>query len=311
MQRISLRMLSYLEAAARHGNMTGSAKEMNVSQSSVSGAIGELEEIVGVPLLVRHHARGVSLTPAGSSLVNDARLLLNHARDFEKRALSLSDAIRGEIAFGCFVTLAPRFMPTLLARFAQAYPGIEVKLFEGSQDEIVEMLLSGYIELGLSYHSALRPEIAAEYFGELPPHALLATNHKLAKRRSVGLAELSRERFILLDLPFSREYFLNLFRQVGVTPQIAFRFSSPELIRGLVAHGHGFTIHNAISKTMMTNDGTPIAVIPIRDELPGSRLMCLRLKRQTARPAVRIFQKFLAEAFSPRGAFGRFLRIRR
>ena len=310
MHRITLRMLSYVEAAARLGNVTEAAKEKNVSQSSVSLAIAELEAFVGAPLFIRHHAKGVNLTPAGLGLISQARQLLNHARDFEKQALSLSDDVRGEVSVGCFVTLAARFMPKLLAGFARKHPGIHVRLEEGSQDEIIDMIMSGRVELGLSYHSALRQEVSAEFLGELPPHVLLAPNHVLAARKNISLKELAEEPFILLDLPFSRDYFLNLFRRLGVEPQIIFRSRSPELIRGLVANGHGFTIHNAVCPQMTANDGSPISVIPIAEELPGARVTCMQLEQTGLRPAVDAFRRYLISAFSQGGQFADMCRPR-
>ncbi|SDN42799.1 LysR substrate-binding domain-containing protein [Ensifer sp. YR511] len=310
MQRITLRMLNYVEAAARLGNVTEAAKEKNVSQSSVSLAIAELEAFVGAPLFIRHHAKGVDLTPAGAGLILQARHLLNHAQDFEKHAMGLSDGLRGEVTVGCFVTLAARFMPKLLASFSQTYPGITVRLEEGSQDAIVDMIMSGRVELGLSYHSALRQEISAQHLGELPPHVLLSMDHKFAKRQSVSLRELAAENFILLDLPFSRDYFLNLFRRIDAEPRIVFRSQSPELIRGLVANGHGFTIHNAVSSRMVANDGMPLAVLRIEEELPGARVTCLQLEQTALRPAVDTFRRYLTAAFSTGGLFADSLRSR-
>ena len=79
--QLSLRQLRYVVAAADAGNVTEAARRLNVSQPSISSAIAELEAYVGAPLFVRHHARGVTLTPAGERIVNDARLLLKHAED--------------------------------------------------------------------------------------------------------------------------------------------------------------------------------------------------------------------------------------
>jgi DNA-binding transcriptional LysR family regulator len=308
--QIGLRLLRYVEAAAQRGNVSAAARQLRVSQSSVSAAIAELEAIVGVPIFVRHHARGVTLTRAGELLMNDTRQLLKHARDFEEKAKSLASGETGEVAAGCFVTLAVRFMPKLLASFSQACPGIAVSLEEGDQDEIVRMMLSGRIELALSYHSALRNEIASRFLGELPPHILLPADHALANRDRISLREMANERFILLDLPFSRDYFLGLFRAVGVEPNIVFRSRSHEFIRGLVAHGHGFTIHNAVTKRALAHDGTPLAVVPVAEDLPGSRIMCLRLRQNPLRPAVQALESFIVEAFSPGGLFGNDVKVR-
>lgn len=148
---LSLRQLRYVVAAADTGNVTEAARRLNVSQPSISSAIAELEASLAMPLFVRHHARGVTLTPAGERVVNEARLLLKHAAEFTQNALDLSNVLKGEIVVGCFLTLAVRFMPALLARFAQCYPGVSVTLHEGDQEELLSMLLSGRAELALAY----------------------------------------------------------------------------------------------------------------------------------------------------------------
>jgi DNA-binding transcriptional LysR family regulator len=301
--QLSLRQLRYLVAAADAGNVSGAARRLNVSQPSISSAISEVETYVGVPLFIRRHGRGVALTPAGEKVVNDARLLLKHAEDFAQNALDHSSGLKGEIVVGCFLTLAVRFMPALLARFAQRYPGIAVTLHEGDQEELLAMLLSGRAEVALSYSFALPPDVLAQPLAELPPHAVVAASHPLAKRTRVSLRELAHDPFILLDLPYSRDYFFSLFHAVGAEPRVVFRSRSQELIQGLVAHGHGFAIQNAIPGRTVAYDGSRIAVLAIKEPLTPTRIMCLRLRRHAVRPAVEAFTSFLSSAFAPGGLF--------
>ena len=245
--KLSLRQFRYVVAAADAGHVTEAARRLNVSQPSISSAIAELEAEIGVPLFIRHHARGVTLTPVGERVVNEARLLLKHAQDFAQNAIEHGDALKGEIAVGCFLTLAIRFMPALLAGFAQHYPGITVTLHEGDQEELIGDAAAGRDRTGacLQPGGARRhPRRAADRSAAAMP--IVAADHRLAHREPVSLRELADEPFILLDLPYSRDYFFGLFRAVGVEPRIVFRSRSQELIRGLVAHGHGFAIQNAI-----------------------------------------------------------------
>jgi DNA-binding transcriptional LysR family regulator len=300
---LSLRQLRYVVAAADLGHVTAAAKRLNVSQPSVSSAIAELEAEIGVPLFIRHHARGVTLTPVGERVVNEARLLLKHAQDFAQNAVEHGDALKGEITVGCFLTLAIRFMPGLLAGFAQKYPGITVTLREGDQEEMISAMLAGRIELALAYSLAVPDEIEAAPLIDLPPFAIVAANHRLARRKSVNLRELADEPFILLDLPHSRDYFFGLFRSAGIEPRVVFKSRSQELIRGLVAHGHGFAIQNAIPATTVAYDGNRIAVLALEETLLPTRIMTLRLKHYAPRPAVQAFQTYVHEAFSPDGIF--------
>ncbi|PWJ84507.1 LysR family transcriptional regulator [Pseudaminobacter salicylatoxidans] len=302
--RLSLRTLNYVVTTADTGSVTEAARRLHVSQPSISAAIAHMEEEIGAQIFIRHHARGVTLTVAGRRVVNDARLLLNHARDFGRSISSLSDGLSGEITVGSFVTLATRFMPGLLAEFAQRVPGISINLEEGNQQEILDGLVSGRMEMALSYAYALSDEVVGEVLVELPPYVLVSADHPLAGRSSVRLKELAADPFILLDLPHSREYFFSLFLACKIEPRIVYRSRSYELIRGLVGHGHGYTIHNAVPGTTVGYDGSRIAVLPIEDKLPPVHVMSLSLRRQTMRPAARMFSDYLREAFAPGGLFG-------
>jgi DNA-binding transcriptional LysR family regulator len=300
---VSLRVLRYVVAAADCRNVTEAARRLRVSQPSVSSAIAELEGAVGVQLFIRQHARGINLTPAGDRIVNEARLLLKHAHDFMQSAQEFGGTLAGDIAVGSFLTLAVRFMPALLARFAQLHPRIDVTLQEGDQEQLMTMLLSGRIELALAYDYALTDEVEATPLAVLPPFVVVSAEHRLARQRRVSLRELAKEPFVLLDLPYSRDYFFGLFRAVGVEPRVVFRTRSQELIRGLVARGHGYGIQNAIPATTTAYDGGEIAVLAIEETLPPTRIMCLQLKQHALRPAVKAFATFLHESFAAGGAF--------
>lgn len=301
--RFSLRALRYVVETADAGSVTEAAKRLNVSQPSISAALSQLEAELGVQIFVRHLAKGVTLSPAGQRLVNDARLLLAHASDFAQSAQSLGSNVQGEIVVGSFMTLATRFMPGLLSGFRERQPGISVKLVEGDQQEIIDCLISGRTELALSYSFAVPDEIVGEKFCELPPYILLSADHPLANRSSISLHEMRDEPFILPDLPHSRDYFSSLFTAAGIEPRISFRTRSFELIRGLIGHGQGYSIQNAVPRTTIGYDGSRVAVVPIIETLPPTRVMALRLKRHALRPAVQTFADYAREAFAVGGQF--------
>jgi DNA-binding transcriptional LysR family regulator len=301
--RFSLRALRYVVETADAGSVTEAAKRLNVSQPSISAAVSQLEAELGVQIFVRHLAKGVTLSPAGQRLVNDARLLLAHARDFAQGAQSLGCTLHGEIVVGSFSTLATRFMPGLLSGFRERQPGISVKLEEGDQQEIIDGLVSGRTELALSYSFAVPDEIVGEKFCELPPYIVLSADHPLANRSSISLTEMRDEPFILLDLPHSRDYFASLFTASGIEPRISFRTRSFELIRGLIGNGQGYSIHNAVPRTTIGYDGSRVAVVPITEKLPATHVMALRLKRHALRPAVQTFADYARDAFAVGGQF--------
>lgn len=300
---ISLKTLGYIVSVADHMSITRASKVLNVSQPAISSAIQQAERKIGLDIFIRHHAKGISLTIAGRRFVNDARQLLKHAGDFTSNIQSLSNTVSGEISVGCFLTLATRFMPSLLAEFSKLYPGIAIRLEEGNQQNITDGLLAGAIEIAIAYTYALPREIHSTPLTALPPYILVSENHPLAKREIVSIYEFQDEPLILLDLPLSRDYFLQLFQSCEIEPKIVYRSSSYELIRGLVGHGHGYTIHNAIPGTCYAYDGSRTVVLRIKEPLQNANVTCLTLNGHNMRPAVRVFADYVQREFSPEGIF--------
>ena len=282
----SLRGLSYIVAAAECENVSEAARRLNVSQPSISAAISQFEDEFAVQIFIRRHARGVTLTPAGERVVREARMLLTHAQDFHQMVRELGEGLTGEVVIGAFPTLAIRYMPHLLGSLAKLHPGIAVAMHEGDQDEILAGLAEGRIEVALSYTFAIPGDISVERLQRLHPHAVLPADHPLAAEPAIDLAALAPEPFLLLDLPHSRDYFLRLFSTEGVQPNIVHRSRSPELLRGLVARGRGYTLHNALPDTPYTYDGGRVAMIPLRGEREPTEVAILTSRRTRPRPAV-------------------------
>ncbi|MGI9285513.1 MAG: LysR family transcriptional regulator, partial [Pseudomonadales bacterium] len=252
----TLKQLEYFVVAAEHGNVSIAAKQLHVSQPSVSTAISLLEERFDLQLVHRHPAKGISLTNAGRAFTTEARSLLNQAKELSAYADDLSGSLSGSLDIGCFVTFAPFYLPGLLAKFKEVHPGIAINVIEDALDSLQEKLVSGAIEVALLYELGLSDEFATQSVASLPPYVLLSANHRLANRRSLSLHELAKEEFILLDLPHSRDYFISLFLRADVEPRIVHKTTSLEMVRGMVSRGLGYSILTLRPTANMSYDGT-------------------------------------------------------
>src|SRR5438093_135997 len=104
-ERVSLRQLEYFTVAVEAGTMSAAARRLHVSQSAVSVAISELERHVGVQLVLRHKAKGLTLTDAGRRLVPQARALLTGADELRTGVRELGQNLAGRLVIGCFTTI--------------------------------------------------------------------------------------------------------------------------------------------------------------------------------------------------------------
>lgn len=111
----TLRQLD-LFVAAEHGGFAPAAQARHLSPNSVAQAVTELERRMQTRLVLRHSARGVTLTASGRQLAASARDLLRRAGELP-RGLS-GVALSGPVSVGCYTTLAPTAVPELWAALA-------------------------------------------------------------------------------------------------------------------------------------------------------------------------------------------------
>ncbi len=266
MRQFTLKQLRYFVVAGELSSVTQAARKLHVSQPSISAAIQQIEEVTGLQLFVRHHAQGLSLTASGRQLMTRARQLLRDAEGLEKYAISLGEEIGGELRLVAFPTFAPAFLPQLLRRYADRHPSVSLYCDEMNQADIMIGLRHGDYELAFTYDLQVPEEIDFMPLYRFPPYAVVAADHPLGERESIDLAELARWPMVLLDWPLSREYFLSIFTHHGVSPAVAHRAKSMDMVRGLVANGFGFSLFNTPIEAL---DGGDLKSLRIDDDAPS------------------------------------------
>jgi DNA-binding transcriptional LysR family regulator len=284
----TLRQLEYFVAVAEAGTVTGAAAQVHLSQSAMSTALADLERSLGVQLLLRHHARGITLTPAGERLLVAARQLLGQAEDLQVMAGDLGDDLAGHLTLGCFAILAPFVLPPVLAAIDEGLPGLYVATTEEPLDRLETGLLEGRLELAIGYDIGFGDDVERTPLFPVAPHLVLPVGHRLAKRKKVGLGQLADEPMVLLDLPHSRDYFARLFAADDVTPNIRYRTHSAELARALVARGLAYTVLNLRPDSDLSLEGRRYVTIPLDvGDQPNASLRVVLLHPAGSRPTRR------------------------
>lgn len=296
--KITLRQLEYFVAAGEMGSITLASEIIHISQPSISTAISHLEEELKVQLFVRHHAKGLSLTPVGRSLLAEAKRVIAQANGLYAVAAETLGAIRGTVSLGCMVTLAPMLVPELTRSFASAFPAVAVRHTEGNQEQLLRGLRHAEIDVALTYDLHLQDDIAFKPLVQLPPYVMVSETHRWSAESALTLADIANEPFVLLDLPLSREYFLSLFLRAGLAPHIAARSGSPEVVRAMVANGFGYALFNARPKSDTALDGRRLASIRLAGEHHPMTLGVATLKSLTASKVNEAFQAHLAAYIS-------------
>lgn len=296
MATYTLRQLRYFVTTVESGSVAEASRKLYIAQPSISTAIKGLEESFGVQLFIRHHAQGVSLTPSGTRFYEKALELLRVAREFEQNALADNDIVAGQIDIGCFETVAPLYLPQLIAGFRALYPGVDIRIRDGEQQELVQGLTAGTFDLAFLYDHELDSTIATEpLMAPQKPYALLPEHHRFARQAQVSLRDLCLEPMILLDVQPSRTYFVSLFHELGLTPNIVFSSPSIEMVRGMVGQGFGFSLLVTRPHSECTYDGQRVVCVDITEPVATSGLVAARLKRAQLTKPAQLFVDFCRE----------------
>jgi DNA-binding transcriptional LysR family regulator len=270
--RFTLRQLEYLVAVGSCGSVARAAEQVNVSPPSISAAIAQLEQEFGLPLFVRRHAQGLSLTQGGRQLVEQAHVVLAEAARLNDLANDITGKVRGPLNVGCLLTFAQVVLPRLRRGFSDRYPEVEFNQTELDQSAILDGLRNATIDVALSYDLNLPADLRFLPLANLPPYAIFPAAHPLASRPRVGLADLAPYPMVLLDLPLSSEYFLSLFEAAGARPRIAERTRDMAVMLGLVGQGFGYSIANIRPWADRAPDGQPLCHVPISAPARAMRL---------------------------------------
>lgn len=305
MLRFSLKQLQYFVAAASTASVSRASLQLNVSQPAVSAAIHHLERELDAQLFIRHHAKGLSLTPTGRRLMDEAREILSRAEQLQNPQQGRGGELHGEIEVGFFTTFGPFFIPRLLTIFQKQNPAVKVRLHEGDADSLFTGITTGNLDFAIAYDMGLGPGIQRRLLVERKPYVLMPRRHRLAGQAQIRLGDLQNETFIVHDLPHSREYFASVFGAAGVDPIVGHRTSSFELVRGLVANGHGVALLVMRPHPDRSYDGKTLVCRPTTESLPGLPIVIAQMAQARPSAAAQAFMDCTYDCFETFG-FDRF-----
>ncbi len=239
---MELHQLRYVVAVAKTGNFSRAAERCHVAQPSLSQQIQKLEDELGQRLFNRLK-RGVKLTEAGESFLPRALRILEEVEAARREAEDTQALVRGTVTVGALPTIAPYLLPSVIARFSAKYPGIEVVVQEDTTARLLKLATA--FEVDLAIMSLPIDEAGIEVEKLFSEELVLAVplNHALAKKKSVKVADLEDERFILMKEGHCLgDQVLGFCNRRNFQPKVSCRSAQMETVQALVATGLGISL---------------------------------------------------------------------
>ena len=267
LNRISLRQMQYFVATAECGSIIIASEKIHVSSPSISAAIAHIESELQVQLFIRKHAKGLSVTAIGEKIMQECKFILSQAGSLYSLAADFSGSIRGPLKLGCFSAFSPMIYAEIIHGFTNLYKSVNLELCEDDQQVLLSRLVRNELDVVLTYDLNIDHDLVNfESLAVLPPHVLVSEAHPLSKNVAVTLEELAEHPMVLLDMPYSNDYFISLFRQQKLSPKVEHSSRHVDVVRSMVANNLGYTILNVRPKNNYSLDGKRLVRLRIAGE---------------------------------------------
>jgi len=263
---ISLKQLRYYLIAAKHDSLRQAARELKISQPSLSAQLQKLEEALGVDLFERSRG-GVNLTPLGRELLKQAQQAVNAAEVIIDAANFATKGPSGTFRLGASHTLGPYALPWILPEIHKKYRGVKFFVREEVPDQLAEGLYTGRYDLIFTTLPLRDEGITVMPLFREPLYLVMSRDHPLAKNKTIHGDELAGKDILALE-----EHHL-LYRQVEdlckqFKAQILrdYEGTSLDSIRQMVYMEMGIAFMPALYIRSEIMDRDELKVMPIADE---------------------------------------------
>jgi len=239
---VTLRQLQYALAVAELKSFRRAAEACAVAQPSLSTQVAQLESALGVVIFERG-TRGVSVTQAGSAVIERARRTLLEADDLTAVAQGARDPLAGTLSIGVIPTVAPYLLPEISADLRKAFPRLKLLWVEEKTRTVVERIANGELDAGLL---AVESEVGDLEYVEIGRDAFFLAvpeGHRLARgAQPARVDQLDDETVLLLeDGHCFRDQALAVCRRGGAE-EASVRATSLSTLTQMVAGGMGITL---------------------------------------------------------------------
>lgn len=280
-----------------HHSFSRAAEALQLTQPSITARIQTLERELGEELFERG-SRGVRLTDAGHAFLPYVERLLQTLQEGRDAVGDVRNVQAGSLRLGSAPTISTYVLPRILNKFCRQYPGVDVVIRTGRSEQVMNMLLSDEVQVGL-VRSLSNPDVETIDLYEDEIVLVAPPGHSFAAGGRAKVSEAAAEPIVLFDRGSSYYGLINnFFRQAGVIPNVAMELDSLEATKRMVEEGLGIALVPLVTVERELEGGTLVRV-DLEDAEPIKRPISLIHRRHRKRPrTVQAFIETMARIYT-------------
>ncbi|MGK0499608.1 MAG: LysR family carnitine catabolism transcriptional activator [Oceanicoccus sp.] len=252
---VTIKQMQAFVAVARAQSFAEACSQLNLSQPALSITIKNLEQVVGGKLLART-TRSVNLTPEGEKFYSVAKRLLSDWENSLDDLHTIFSLQRGKLELAAMPTFACSLLPAILEQYHNHYPDINITVHDVIAEDVVNMVISGHAELGVTFDPGERPDISFKPLFLDKFVVVLPSNHPLLDNKKLSWSALQQYSFIALQRPSSIRLLIDETLQAnGIDLTPSFEAHQLVTIGRMVSQGLGISIMPALSANQLLEMG--------------------------------------------------------
>ena len=278
---VNSRQLAAVQAVAEYRSFIAAAAHLGISQPALTLSIKRLEQTLGLPLFQRT-TRQVTTTAAGREFVAMSERVFNDLKIGMRSLRELTERQRGQVIVSSLIHVN---MSSVIAEYGKQFPGVEIHLREGFQDDIKDDVRSGLADFGIADLSDLPDSHLAETLGVEALSVVLRDDHPLARKRQIEFNALKDVALVSFRVGSgSRRLIDAAATAAGFTLHHSVTVGLPLTLLNLVAGGVGIAIVPARAPPRGTDDRNLVLRPLVRPRL-SSEIGIIRLRDRELSPA--------------------------
>ncbi|MHB1680142.1 MAG: LysR family transcriptional regulator [bacterium] len=259
---MTLNQLTVLIKVIELQSFSKAAEELYITQPGVSHSISDLESELGIKLIERGED-GICTTETGDKVIKHARFIISSMEQIRQEVAASLGLKTGQLKIGSFGSVSTNFLPGIMRLFKLRYPKIDLKIFEGTEGEIRDWILSRTIDIGFITFPCNTLETIPVISDDMV--AVLPETHTLAAQNSISIEELAKYPMMITWNSNCQILVKKAFKSsTGKLPPWKYKVSNIGTLLAMIKEGLGIAI---IPRFALPQDLPNVRILPLKPAL--------------------------------------------
>lgn len=290
---MTIRHLKIFTTVADLGGMSKAAKELHISQPSISQAIGELEKYYGVKLFERLSQK-LYLTKEGELMLSFSRHILD---SFAQMEAAMDQAVeKTSLTIGCSVSVGTCLIDDILDEAQRRIPNCRIHVIVTNSSEIEQAVLTNQVDLGIVEGMIRNQELVMTPVCEDELVLVCGITHPLSEKRELTLDMLQGQDYVSRESGSAeRNQFERIFEERGLELNRTFCSTNTEAIKNAVIHGRGIAVFSKRMVEQEVKDGKMV-ILPVKDVTVKRDIDLVIHKNKFISDEIRVIQEIIEKS---------------